>query len=126
MAVINQSLLKCIHFARDIVLVTLYGLSVTMYYPNYEYSLGLLSILSLDLIGLVLVVIPKDISNQLGYAWTGVMSVVLWVYIFPFNGNGYFSPDAVMILFLASVELLVDIKIVLNQLAHQIHEVEPL
>jgi hypothetical protein len=124
--IVNQSLLKCIHFARDAVLFTMVGISVSMYYPYFEFAYRFLSILGLDVIGLVLIVIPKDISNQLGYAWTGAMSIFLLFYLFPNIGNGYLSPGAEVIVFLAVVEILVDIKLVLDQLAKQIHEVEPL
>jgi len=101
-------------------------LSAVELYPNFEYPLGFLFILGIDIIGLVLVVIPKERSNQLGYAWIGVMSIVLWVFIFPFIGTTYLATDVIVILFLASVELLVDIKLVLDHLSKQIHEVEAL
>ncbi len=102
----------------------MYGLAVDQFHYNFEIPLGYLFILGLDVIGLVLILIPMELSNQLGFAWTGVMSVVLWINLFTFTGAGPFGPDAMVILFLAAVEILVVIKLVLDQLAKQIHEVE--
>jgi len=103
----------------------MYGLALDQFYYNFEIPLGYLFILGLDVLGLVLILIPKELSNQLGFVWAAVMSVVLWIYLYTFIGAGPFGPDAIVILFLAAVEILVAIKLILDQLTRQIQEVEP-
>ena len=106
----NYSFLKGVHLARDAVQLSLAGLS-TVVYLSVEHSYGFLFFLSLDIIGLVLLWIPRNTWNQLGYVWAGLMSIVLIFVTFNFLGNVYFFSAAFVILFLSSVELLAVMKV---------------
>lgn len=65
-----------------------------------------------DIIALILLCIPRDVSKQLGVGWAGVMTIGLLLSMIQIQylGAGYFSSGALAILFLCIVELLAIIK----------------
>ncbi len=65
-----------------------------------------------DIVALILICIPRDVSKQLGVGWAGVMTIGLLLSMIQilYNGAGYFSSGALPILFLCIVELLAIIK----------------
>ncbi len=107
----HHAFLTGIHFARDVVLFTLAGLTTVLFIGAVDYTLGFLLIFGLDLVGLVFLLIPRSILNQLGLAWSGVMSIVLMVVGLGSIGNIYLVSDIIVILILSGIELLAIIKI---------------
>lgn len=77
--------------------------------------------LLLDLIGLVLFWIPKELARQIGFAWAIMMSLALFFPVFTYFGMGYFVGGLVMILLLCIIELLVLIKIGYDIFIKEVH-----
>jgi hypothetical protein len=115
----RHAFLTGIHFARDVVLFTLAGLTTVLFIGVLEYTLGFLLIFGLDIVGLVFLIIPRTTLNQLGLAWAGVMSIVLMVVAFSSIGNVYLVSDIIVILILSGVELLTIFKIGYDQFVQQ-------
>ena len=111
----NPNLLRGMHLARDAVLFTLTGQSVVLYYPALDYSLWFLVMLGLDIFGLVLLWVPREIVQILGYVWAGLMSIVLMNFTLNFLGSTFLSSGVIMILLLSSIEFLAVLKVAYDQ-----------
>lgn len=107
----SLTIIRSTHLARDAVLFSLVGVFSMVYYPETMDTNIMLLWLLLDLIGLVLFWIPKELARQIGFAWAIMMSLALFFPVFTYFGMGYFVGGLVMILLLCIIELLALVKI---------------
>ncbi len=77
--------------------------------------------LLLDLIGLILLLVPKESARQIGFAWAIMMSFALFLPVFTYIGTGYFVGGLVMILLLCIIELLALVKIGYEVFIKEVH-----
>lgn len=68
-------------------------------------------LLVLDFLGLLVLMIPNEKWLPLGYAWAGVMSIILMWSTSQFIGNTYLISDVMVVLLLSSIQLLALMKI---------------
>ena len=105
------TILRVSSISRILVLFTMYGLSSVLYYPILTTAFWLLLLLILDFFGLIVLLFIKQDLMPLGYGWTGLVSIVLMVYTYPFLGNTFLTSDVSVILILSGIQLLTLIKI---------------
>jgi hypothetical protein len=106
-----DTILRITNVSRTLILFTMVGLSSTMYYPAMDYTLLLFLLLVLDFLGLLVLMIPNEKWLPLGYAWAGVMSIILMWSTSQFIGNTYLISDVMVVLLLSSIQLLALMKI---------------
>ena len=87
------------------------GLSSVFYYGSPDITLWFFLLLVLDFLGLLVLMIPKIELLPIGYVWAGLMSIGLIFYVSQFLGNTYFFSDVLVVLLLASIQLLALLKI---------------
>jgi hypothetical protein len=105
------TIVRSTHLARDAVLFSLFGVFSALYYPSTNDAFAFLLWLLLDLIGLILLWIPRETIQQIGCAWAIMMSSFLLFIVFVYGGTPHVVGGLIMILLLCIVELLAIIKI---------------
>ena len=105
------TILRIANVSRAIVLFTMVGLSSVFYYGSPDITLWFFLLLVLDFLGLLVLMIPKMELLPIGYVWAGLMSIGLIFYVSQFLGNTYFFSDVLVVLLLASIQLLALLKI---------------
>lgn len=104
------AVMKSTHLARDAVLFSLASVASVMYYPYTIVTFEFFMWLIIDLVGFILLWIPREPIQQIGYAWAGLMSIALLLLVFTYSGNTYLVGGLIMILLLCIFELLAVIK----------------
>jgi len=105
------TILRVANISRACVLFTLVGLSTVIYYPLQDLSLLWLLLLILDVLGFVVLMLPKPELRPLGYGWAAIMSILFLVYYFPFLGDTRLFSDVIVILLLSCIQLFALMKI---------------